>query len=832
MQERWFVRRIGPLAIVPILVLGSTSNCAQSPQLAQLQTSEGAPGATVVITGEEFGTDLSQVTVAFGRSSPVNPVLCSDGRIVVQVPTDAVSGEVLVTVLKKKQEDAGAFRILPMSRLEPTTGSVGSVVTIFGKNLGYTIPAGARVTFQGGNAQIRRWSPSAVIVAVPAQARTGAVTLLTAGKAQNVGSFTVLAKQAKPDPPAIGETASRQSAPSSDPMKSNDPSPTAPSIAVPPSNYASAQTARANAPTDGHSAAASTSPNAATQPEQKMQSQPQQQSAQGQQQQLQQQTQGEAPSSPTKAIITPVQAPVASLVLIQGSGFGDAQGKVTSPGASKQASEAKWDVKSWTQVAIIATVPEDAAFGKTTLTIIPSGNLPSQNVEFTKQNMTPISGPPGSVVKINGTGFGAQGESTIKFGNRQATSVKQWADDEIDVAVPESLTAGNYNVELDLSAQNGSTVAHQEGKFAVTNPADAWSDDDEVPVDINFVGGFEEGIQSAQAQAYNPFLAVYGRRMFGDSSKPLHSLGPLFNIRLISAPSTTSTDNIVSVFTNPSGAITSTKLSAVGSAVDVNLGAEFGLWKSHSRQTSIDFILGGGAVTPIQANTENSAFTMPAFGTVECTDLQSRLAKILTRPIYANIVAEPSTTTSATACFENKAASTSGNPTAVSTLVWATPNQPNFFGRVFGGFRLMNRYFYQSSGQHTCDRDNPCERGYVDVMGGQDASITGGVMRHLVLTIDAMHPLPVPSVNYLYLFGSISKRFEGLPEQPPLVLQSTTPPSSGPSASTLVLPLQQPDRDFYRIGIGVRLDKIFSALAASKNSPASTQVSGGGATAK
>jgi hypothetical protein len=36
--------------------------------------------------------------------------------------------------------------------------------------------------------------------------------------------------------------------------------------------------------------------------------------------------------------------------------------------------------------------------------------------------------------------------------------------------------------------------------------------------------------------------------------------------------------------------------------------------------------------------------------------------------------------------------------------------------------------------------------------------------------------------------------------------------STTPAASTLILPLTQPDRDFYRIGAGINLNEIFSAL--------------------
>jgi hypothetical protein len=139
---------------------------------------------------------------------------------------------------------------------------------------------------------------------------------------------------------------------------------------------------------------------------------------------------------------------------------------------------------------------------------------------------------------------------------------------------------------------------------------------------------------------------------------------------------------------------------------------------------------------------------------------------------------------------------------------------------------LVNRYA-GVTGLKLCDDNNPCERGYIDFTLGQDASITGGSFRHLVATVDSIYPLPVPSINFLYIFGSLSERLHKLPpSQTPLVLQlpAATGPNSPPptpNAQILVLPLTQPDRDFYRFGIGVSLNQIFTALTKPKTASGS-----------
>jgi hypothetical protein len=153
-------------------------------------------------------------------------------------------------------------------------------------------------------------------------------------------------------------------------------------------------------------------------------------------------------------------------------------------------------------------------------------------------------------------------------------------------------------------------------------------------------------------------------------------------------------------------------------------------------------------------------------------------------------------------------------------LEYAAPDQPNFFPKYFAGLRIVNR-FPGTSGLKQCDEINHCERGYVDFTLGQNASITGGTLKHLVVNVDSIYPMPIPSLNFLYFFGSLSERLHNLPpNQSPLVLSVPSPvPTPGPNPATLVVPMKQPDRDFYRIGIGVSLNQIFTAL---KPKPATT----------
>src|SRR5271163_3719170 len=69
-------------------------------------------------------------------------------------------------------------------------------------------------------------------------------------------------------------------------------------------------------------------------------------------------------------------------------------------------------------------------------------------------NLTPSSGPVGTVVTINGTGFGAtQRASTVTF-NGIAATVMSWTATSLTTTVPAAATTGNVVVTVDRIASN------------------------------------------------------------------------------------------------------------------------------------------------------------------------------------------------------------------------------------------------------------------------------------------------------------------------------------------------------------------------------------------
>ncbi len=77
-----------------------------------------------------------------------------------------------------------------ISSLTPTSGAIGQAVTIAGTNLG--AQESGTVTFNGTDATVTSWTPTSIVVTVPAWAGTGPVVVTNQGVSSNSIDFTVL----------------------------------------------------------------------------------------------------------------------------------------------------------------------------------------------------------------------------------------------------------------------------------------------------------------------------------------------------------------------------------------------------------------------------------------------------------------------------------------------------------------------------------------------------------------------------------------------------------------------------------------------------------------
>src|SRR4030095_10435522 len=140
-----------------------------------LSPTSGAAGTAVTIQGSNFGTTQGGSTLTFNGVA-ATPTSWSGTTIIAAVPSTATTGPIIVTVGGIASNGA-SFTVLPgMTNVSPSSGPVGTSVTLSGTAFGAT-QGGSTVTFNGVAATPTAWSPTSITVPVPAAATTGNVVV-------------------------------------------------------------------------------------------------------------------------------------------------------------------------------------------------------------------------------------------------------------------------------------------------------------------------------------------------------------------------------------------------------------------------------------------------------------------------------------------------------------------------------------------------------------------------------------------------------------------------------------------------------------------------------
>src|SRR6266571_3925007 len=186
---------------------------APAPSITSLNPTSGLVGTSVTIAGANFGATQGTSTVKFNGTTGT-PTSWSATSIVVPVPTGATTGHVVVTVGGVASNGVSFTVTAPapsITSLNPTSGVVGTSVTITGANFGAT-QGTSTVTFNGTTATPTSWSATSIVVRVPVGATTGNVVVMVGGVASNGVGFTVVADTTAPvvniTAPANGATVS------------------------------------------------------------------------------------------------------------------------------------------------------------------------------------------------------------------------------------------------------------------------------------------------------------------------------------------------------------------------------------------------------------------------------------------------------------------------------------------------------------------------------------------------------------------------------------------------------------------------------------------------
>jgi IPT/TIG domain len=164
-----------------------------APNISTLSMPQGPIGSIVTITGTNFGGAQGSSSVTFNGTSGA-PSAWSATSIDVPVPVGATSGNVVVTA-GGIASNGVPFTVVPppvINNLNPTSGPVGTVVTINGANFGPTV--GTRtstVSFNGTVARTNSWADTVITAPVPIGASSGPVVVNISGVTSNGVNFTV-----------------------------------------------------------------------------------------------------------------------------------------------------------------------------------------------------------------------------------------------------------------------------------------------------------------------------------------------------------------------------------------------------------------------------------------------------------------------------------------------------------------------------------------------------------------------------------------------------------------------------------------------------------------
>jgi RHS repeat-associated protein len=412
------------------LSLGAVQLQAAAPTITSLSITTGAVGASVTITGTNFGSPQGTSTVKFNGTT-ATATTWTTTSIVTTVPTGATTGNVVVTV-SGTASNGKSFTVVSapsITSLSITTGAVGAAVTITGTNFGSSQGSGT-VKFNGTSATVTTWTATSIAVTVPTGATTGNVVVFASGVNSNGSSFTVVSA---PSITSLSITTGAVGA----------------AVTITGTNFGSSQgsgTVKFNGTAATVSSWSATSiavtvPTSATTGNVVV-------FASGVNSNGVNFTVVAAPSITS---LSTSSGPVGTSVTITGTNFGSPQGSGTVSFNGTGAS-----VTSWSATSIGVTVPSAATTGNV---VVFASGVNSNGKSFTvTPEITSLSVTTGSVgasVTVTGTTFGSsQGSSTLKFNGTTATATT-WTSTSIVTTVPSAATTGNVVVTVSSNASNG-----------------------------------------------------------------------------------------------------------------------------------------------------------------------------------------------------------------------------------------------------------------------------------------------------------------------------------------------------------------------------------------
>jgi hypothetical protein len=176
---------------VAVAIVAVAIPAAAAPALTSVSPTSGYPGTQVTFTGTGFGASQGTGSVWLGSKLAGSIVSWSNTQIVATVASGAVTGSAQVQQ-GGVWSNAITFTVVTpnVSSLSPTSGPVGTQVTITGTGFGTTQGSGL-VWIGTKYATVVSWSDTQVVATVASGSATGGTQVYQNGVWSNAVTFTV-----------------------------------------------------------------------------------------------------------------------------------------------------------------------------------------------------------------------------------------------------------------------------------------------------------------------------------------------------------------------------------------------------------------------------------------------------------------------------------------------------------------------------------------------------------------------------------------------------------------------------------------------------------------
>lgn len=174
----------------------SIGTAIPTPSITSYTPVTGPIGTTVTLTGANFSSTPANNVVTFYNNKTATVTASTATSITTTVPAGTTTGKISVTVncmtaISGSDFTIGAALLPAITSVAPSSGTIGSIVTITGTNFSAT-PASNTVKFNGEAATVNASTTTTITTTVPVGATTGKITVTTSGgTATSATDFTI-----------------------------------------------------------------------------------------------------------------------------------------------------------------------------------------------------------------------------------------------------------------------------------------------------------------------------------------------------------------------------------------------------------------------------------------------------------------------------------------------------------------------------------------------------------------------------------------------------------------------------------------------------------------